>query len=62
MKFSGLDDLGSATTKQNEDNSFTLSIDQDMLTKENDGKHVLKVEYKDDQSDEYQSKTIVINI
>lgn len=56
LKFSGLDGLAAASVIQNEDNSFTLTIDKTKLLEADLKEFVLKVEYKDDQGTEYNSK------
>lgn len=48
LKFSGLDGLAAASVIQNEDNSFTLTIDKTKLLEADLKEFVLKVEYKDD--------------
>ena len=50
MKFSGQNDLLAATINQNDDNTFTLLIDHEKLSIEDNNDYVLKIEFKDEMS------------
>ena len=62
MKFSVLEKLSAAKVTQESDNTFKLVVDRSALTNDNAGVFTLKVEFKDDQTTDWKSKTIEITI